>query len=231
MEGSTPLSNAELETYFSAINAAYPRKETNIKASVMAKIGAEANTSALARRLAAKRRQSFMKWGSLAACIVLVFTICINVIPSVIMNSADKDAAENYELAPADRARDEEVANSGADYAVHDMSEADAELNEEQAKNQAPFQTPEDASPEAEATDDASFAIESAPYEGYYDDRVKSLLIETVGAEEFAAWMTQCGYTGFSDWSIESFVQHFGTDESVLEEIKVTVLDEIEAMS
>ena len=85
------LTPAEMESYRSALNEAYPAPKTDIHANVMKQIRAE--------RLAQKqrmRRAAFVKWGSVAACLLLVCIIAIRVVPGM-----DKLAAAEADNAGA----------------------------------------------------------------------------------------------------------------------------------
>lgn len=81
--GMTP---EELRLYREILQSAYPKPKRDIKAGVMAAIRAEeADTVILPSRIAAKkksRRDLFLKWGSLAASIVIVAGIGIRVLPA-----------------------------------------------------------------------------------------------------------------------------------------------------
>ncbi len=70
------LTPAELESYRSALKEAYPAPKSDIHGNVMKQIRAE--------RLMQKkraRRAAFVKWGSVAACLLLVCVIALKVIP------------------------------------------------------------------------------------------------------------------------------------------------------
>jgi hypothetical protein len=72
------LTPSEMESYRSALKEAYPAPKTDIHANVMKQIRAE--------RLAEKqrkRRAAFVKWGSVAACLLLVCMIAIRVVPDM----------------------------------------------------------------------------------------------------------------------------------------------------
>ncbi len=72
------LTPAELESYRSALKEAYPAPKTDIHANVMKEIRAERLAQAKRRR-----RAAFVKWGSVAACLVLVCVIALRVAPEL----------------------------------------------------------------------------------------------------------------------------------------------------
>jgi len=70
------LTPAEMESYRSALKEAYPAPKTDIHANVMKQIRAERMAQKMRRR-----RAAFVKWGSVAACLLLVCIIAIRVAP------------------------------------------------------------------------------------------------------------------------------------------------------
>ncbi len=85
--------SAELDGYKNALREAYPGPKTDIKAAVMAEISAD-GAKVLTKKPRSKLR-TFVKWGSLAACIVLVGVICIRVLPMTKMFSESDNATGN----------------------------------------------------------------------------------------------------------------------------------------
>ncbi len=83
----------EFKEYLRAMNTAYPGPKTDIHAAVMAKINAEKKKAPTGTKIT---RGLFVKWGSLAASIVLVAAVCLKILPSV--GEIKTDSADNAEV-------------------------------------------------------------------------------------------------------------------------------------
>lgn len=70
------------EKYAGLINGAYPQPNGDLKDAVMARIAAEKSS----RR---RRTRSFVRWGSIAACLVIVAGAAIAVLPRLSTKTAD----------------------------------------------------------------------------------------------------------------------------------------------
>lgn len=88
---------------------AYPSPKTDIKAAVMAQIAAEAEQSnKKAKILTPERRNRFVKFGSIAACFVLLVTLGFRVVPMMTKDAVVEDAdcamgvAVTADMAPAE---------------------------------------------------------------------------------------------------------------------------------
>ena len=72
------LTPTEMESYRSALKESYPAPKTDIHANVMKQIRAE---RILMKKRA--RQKLFVKWGSVAACLLLVGMVALKVVPEV----------------------------------------------------------------------------------------------------------------------------------------------------
>ncbi len=88
-----PLSSEECERLKKCIRMAYPAPETNIREGVMQEIDAESR-----RR---QRMNRFVRYGSVAACFVLLIGVIFTIIPVINRTTAKNDAAEAYVMTNA----------------------------------------------------------------------------------------------------------------------------------
>jgi len=109
-EQNLPLNDAdeltaeEAELLKKVLDSSFPTPKTDIKASVMDRIKLENEKSARTRIL----RTKLVKYGSLAACIVLIATLSIKLLPQVLTKTTSDDAKINTELFDACEEYDEE---------------------------------------------------------------------------------------------------------------------------
>ena len=89
-DGMTP---AELARYRELLSEAYPCPSGKIRDSVMKTVLSEAKV-----KKKATARSLIVKWGSLAACIVIIGTVCLRILPQIGLVS--KDASLEAENAP-----------------------------------------------------------------------------------------------------------------------------------
>jgi len=83
---------------------AYPSPKTDIKAAVMAQIAAGAEQSnKKAKILTPERRNRFVKFGSIAACFVLLVTLGFRVVPMMMKDAVvANEASVTADMAPAE---------------------------------------------------------------------------------------------------------------------------------
>ncbi len=77
---NSELPPEELSAYREALAAAYPHPKKNIKAGVMAEI---LSAKPVAKKKKSSAASRILRWGSLAACILLVGTVCLRMLPAI----------------------------------------------------------------------------------------------------------------------------------------------------
>ncbi|MBQ4353445.1 MAG: hypothetical protein IJC71_00985 [Clostridia bacterium] len=133
---SAAMTPEELRLYREILESAYPKPKRDIRAGVMEVIRAEAAAAAAGTAVAgeavreskvlepkrsrqkAGRRDLFVKWGSLAACIVLVSAIGIRILPSFLTKDAvayDSAYAGDTALQEAYSTADQSAGQSAAE--------------------------------------------------------------------------------------------------------------------
>ena len=135
---SPELSGEELERLLSLLREAYPSPKRDIRAAVAEAIRREGGAEGGGARILKPRKASraavlgrIAKWGSLAACIVLVSAVGLRVLPMLVNQAKTADASmpEAFQTAAADTAKDT------AEWAEEDIVE---EYAVEKAEPEAP---------------------------------------------------------------------------------------------
>ncbi len=113
---NSELSQEELSAYREALSTAYPHPKKNIKAEVMAEI--------LSSKPISKKKNSatsrLIRWGSLAACILLVATVSLRMLPAIEKLEDNMVADNSFSSAEMDDGA--VLYESDADKAVYEMS-------------------------------------------------------------------------------------------------------------
>lgn len=224
-----------------ALKAAYPDPKGKIAAAVMAQIRAEREAEEKQNRAARaetrRRRQGlFMKWGGMAACMMILCGALV--IASPLMNRGAEEAmlqAEQAVLADAavcDAAEDAAAygdAEAPAEAVVTYTYTSEAEVTEEAAmtksaplKRSAEVEEVPAAAENGAANDGILFAMSAMvaadaaveeETEAEKDAFLQSLLDGGVlTAEQYETWLTEMGYADAGDWTIEELCAAFGVD-------------------
>ena len=221
------------------LKEAYPAPDGKIAEAVMARIRTEREASERAERAERRRRRQglIMKWGGMAACMVILSGALV--IASPLMNrgadtavaAADQEAAEAYVL--TDAASDGIAAYSGEEEGEETAimtKSAPKEQKEETEPAPAVLYALQDYSlqpdgGEAGAADDQAKALadteaetleelsEQAVFGGDADNAafLQSLYERNLLTPEvYEAWMTEMGYDAPEDWTAEQLCEAFG---------------------
>ncbi len=168
-ETNTPedgLTPEELTLLKEALDTAWPPPEKSLRDGVMAQIRRE---RAMAKKRALRNR--VVKYGSLAACLLLVTMVGIRVLPAMNSKSADMAAADRYTLTAGNTA----PAEAAPETAAQGYSE-----NEKSGKNDGePMQAVPGSTVSASAEDGGILITEEAVSEEALPETEAETLAET----------------------------------------------------
>jgi hypothetical protein len=196
------LQNVSDADYRRLITEAYPSPKRDIHAAVMAQVTAEAAQSGKkANILTPAFRNRFVKYGSIAACFVLLVTLGFRVLPMMtkdavmeseaaagIMMIADNTAAcDDAETVPETAAAEENAKKSGAPVLFKAvLTDGTAAYSEESVTEEAPAEEAE-MDVEEEIVEEPAPMLMMAPAPAAEEAVVEECVVEEAILEEAAA--------------------------------------------
>lgn len=180
IDGDTPLTPQEEARLAELVSVSYPQPDRSIKNQVMKQIQAEQ---------AAKRMNRIVRYGSIAACFVLIMGVVIGLVP--FLNRVSKDAKNEADDVIALTADEADMAMYGhrSDDAAYDVVPTHL-ADEEKPTENAAAEVPELNMSECEP----SFAPETIQSEitctvhGTEYHVFSAELVNFIGAEDFRHW-------------------------------------------
>lgn len=113
-----PLTSDEYELYHQLLSLSYPQPQKSIKEGVMEQIRADSSAEASQKRKKTRNMNRFVKYGSIAACFILIIGVVIGISPILNGMSKSDNASMTADIA-ADCASYE---NTMATYAATDTA-------------------------------------------------------------------------------------------------------------
>lgn len=211
-------TDEELEHYKRLISLSYPQPKKPIAENVMKQIK---------RETAIRRMNRIIRYGSIAACFVLIASVIIGIIPQI--NRASKSA--NAEMCTSDYAAAgsdafalnvTEVFSNEATVPTDKAKEADQRIFTEDSLASSPEKAEDDMAEAIPEQETPSFLLFSARCDLHPEGmhRFPILLADCVTEEEFNAWynspsaLDECGTP-----SVRTFVRFFSIPKDQLTKI------------
>lgn len=113
-----PLTSDEYELYHQLLSLSYPQPQKSIKEGVMEQIRADSSAKASQKRKKTRNMNRFVKYGSIAACFVLIIGVVIGISP--ILNGMSK--SDNASMTADITADCASYENTMATYAATDTA-------------------------------------------------------------------------------------------------------------